>query len=78
VSLQARPGFDWNLVNWGAPDELVTDECSVCEASIPEDSVPLRLWNNEGWAAVFCDGCPEAIFGVRTLPPEDCGGGPDD
>ena len=69
--LRPRPGFDPLKINWGGPDELVSDECSYCGDEIPEDACPLRMWNAEGWAAVFCDHCAAAWFGVQTFGPDD-------
>jgi hypothetical protein len=72
VNLQPKAGFDWMKVNWGGPEEPVSDDCSYCGDAIPEESVPLRLWNAEGWAAVFCDHCSAAWFGLQSFD------GPDD
>lgn len=66
VSLAPKPGFDWTRVSWGGPDQVQSDSCSYCDANIPADAVPLRLWNADGWAAVFCDPCAAAWFGLRT------------
>ena len=75
-ALQAKPGFDWQRVRWDGPEEPQSNECSYCGRSItddPEDpdyTVPLRMWTKEGAAAVFCDPCAEAGFGVYSLPPD--------
>ena len=55
-----KPGFDWSAVAWGRPDDPVSENCSYCGDAIPDDAVPLRLWNAAGWAAVFCDDCQAA------------------
>ena len=33
--LEPLPGFDWNKVNWGAPDALRTAVCSYCAILCP-------------------------------------------
>ena len=43
----------------------MANNCSYCDAPIPEDAVPLRMWNEDGWAVVFCDACAERWFGMR-------------
>lgn len=45
--LQPNPGFNWMLVQWSGPDEVMADECSYCGEPIGEDEVPLRMWNAE-------------------------------
>lgn len=67
TTLAPKPGFDWSLVSWGGPDEPQSDDCFYCDAEIPEEACPLRLWNAEGWAAVFCDDCAERWWGLRKL-----------
>jgi hypothetical protein len=59
------------LINWGGPDEPRTDCCSYCGDKLPDEDedaefVPLILWNEDGWAAEFCDHCQAAWFGVRS------------
>ena len=44
-------------LNWGGPDEPQSWQCSYCDAPIEPESVPLRMFNEDGWAAVFCDDC---------------------
>jgi hypothetical protein len=76
--LQPRPGFDWNKINWGAPDERRTDRCSYCGDSFPDDFdsdfIPLIMWNRQGWCAEFCDHCQAAWWGIQTFPepPDEC------
>ena len=78
ATLQPRPGFDWNKVNWGGPDQTRTDRCSYCGDPFPDelesDFVPLMLWNREGWAAEFCEHCQAAWWGIETFPepPDEC------
>lgn len=73
MTLKPSPDFDWTMVSWGGPDERVAETCSYCGDDIPEDDVPLILWNSEGWCARFCDHCQERYWGVRVLddPPTD-------
>ena len=62
-----RPGFDWTAVGWGGPDEPAADTCSYCDAEIPEDDVPLILWNQDGWCARFCIACIQTWWGVKVI-----------
>jgi hypothetical protein len=64
-SLQPKEGFDWSKVTWGRPDSVVTVLCSYCSASLPEDSVPLILWKDDGHAARFCEACMVKWWGMR-------------
>jgi hypothetical protein len=57
AQLRFREGFNPAQLNWGGPDEPQSDSCSCCDAPIPEDAVPLRIWNKDGWAIVLCDEC---------------------
>jgi hypothetical protein len=57
-----RP-IDWSTLTWGRPDSPPSVLCSYCSASIPEESVPLILSNDEGWTVRFCDKCMEEIWG---------------
>lgn len=71
ATLQPRPGFDWNKVNWGAPDQTRTDRCSYCGDPFPDDEsdfCPLILGNREGWVAEFCEHCQAAWWGTETFP----------
>jgi hypothetical protein len=52
-----REGLDPSLLNWGGPDEEISFTCSICDAEIAEDAVPLRPYLPNGWALVLCDGC---------------------
>jgi len=64
-TIEPKPGFDWTRVRWTGPHALVDDTCSYCGAAISEDSVPLRLWNERSWAAVFCDACMKTWWGME-------------
>lgn len=69
MSLQPKPGFNWQAVSWGGPDEPPPTECSYCDAALPENGTPLMLHNNAGWAAYFCDGCMVTWWGIRLIRP---------
>lgn len=55
----------------GDPDrviwsEFAEDDCSYCGATIPEETVPLRMWKEGGnLGAVFCDRCASECFGIK-------------
>lgn len=67
MKLEAKPGFDWSRVRWDDANEPVRDNCSYCSAPIPEDAVPLRMWNECSDGCVFCDACSADIFGLQTF-----------
>lgn len=77
-AIRPNPGFDPARINWLAPDQPLIAEneeherCSYCGDAIPEESVPLRMWNQAGWGAVFCDHCQTVWFGMQSFdePPE--------
>ena len=69
MTLEPRPGFNWTAVSWGGPDEPPSDKCSYCGDELPEDSVPLMMWNKDGWAAQFCDTCQVRWWGLESA---DC------
>lgn len=66
-SIKPREGFDWDLVTWGQPDEPASDNCSYCGRVIPEESVPLMLFSDDGHCARFCDGCQRKWWGMRGM-----------
>jgi hypothetical protein len=86
TTLQPLPGFDWNKVNWGAPDAYRTDHCSYCSLPFPEHGtearerfIPLILTTETGCVAEFCEHCqilwfgmdwPEAPIGLGPHEPE--------
>jgi hypothetical protein len=69
VNIAPKPGFDWDKVLWGAPWQPSTDHCSYCGK--PVGAVPLRMWNWEGWACVFCDDCMRVWWGMESLDDVD-------
>lgn len=64
TQIVARDEAVWSLIQWGSPDQRVAEECSICDAPLPDESVPIRLFNGEGWGAAFCDTCFEKWFRV--------------
>jgi hypothetical protein len=66
-AIRPKPGFNPMLIKWGGPDEPRTETCSYCEAPLPEDDVPLILWNDDGWCAEFCRGCQEKWWGLKSF-----------
>jgi hypothetical protein len=44
------------------------ERCSYCRDVIDENAVPLRMWNDDGWAAVFCAACMATWFGMERIP----------
>lgn len=72
-AVRPLPGFDPYRVSWEGPDQVAGEYCSYCGDAIPEDAAPLVMWNEEGWAARFCDHCQAAWFGIETFPdpPDD-------
>ena len=54
--LRLKPGVAERLV-WSHPNSAITPFCSLCQAYIPDDTVPLMMWNDNGALAHFCDRC---------------------
>lgn len=65
VEITPKEGFDWQRITWGRPDSPLSVLCSYCSASIGDEDVPLRIWNDKGFAAQFCDTCQEKCFGFE-------------
>lgn len=63
--LELNPDLDWRQVRWGRPEHQQSWDCSLCGRHIDEDEVPLRMWKNDGSAAVFCSVCAEDVFTVK-------------
>jgi len=47
-----------------------TVPCSYCSAVIPEDDVPLIMWNAEGWTVRFCKQCRKTWWGFEEFDEE--------
>lgn len=47
---------------WSRPDSVIAPFCSLCQGHIPDDAVPLMMWNGAGACVQFCDGCAETAF----------------
>ena len=59
TGLRFRPGFDPLLLSWGGPNEPHAETCSICDARLDEDDVPLIMWRHDGWCVRLCDACVE-------------------
>ena len=57
--------FNWLMVQWRGPKQTPGDRCSYCGAVIPDDDVPLMMWNKEGWCAQFCEACRLKCWGME-------------
>ncbi len=55
--MRFKPGFNWRLVAWGAPDSPRRELCCYCHGKLPE--VPLMFWRDDGSAIAFCEACIE-------------------
>jgi len=71
TSLSPVKGFDWTRVRWDAADAPQRDDCSYCGAEIPEDAVPLRMWDEPGNSCVFCDACSARWWGLMPMQGDD-------
>ncbi len=65
VTIQPKPGFNWNLVTWSKPDSSIAPLCSYCFSGIGEDEVPLMMWHEGGHAAQFCKQCQAKWWGSQ-------------
>jgi hypothetical protein len=57
MRLRFRSSFDPTLLSWGGPDEPAAEQCSICDAALADDDVPLILWRGDGWCVRLCDAC---------------------
>ena len=71
--IKPRPGFDASRINWGRPDSPPSALCSYCSAVIPDDDVPLIMWNQASYAARFCEACMVTWFGFEPRGRDDDG-----
>lgn len=67
MRLKFKPGIAERLT-WSRPDSHIIPFCSLCFQHIPEDSVPLMVWNREGACVQFCDDCVETNFEQEPDP----------
>jgi NAD-dependent SIR2 family protein deacetylase len=52
------------------PDGEDPHHCSRCEAEIPDDHVPVMLWQDEGRIMyVYCEACEGPILAQTVLQP---------
>ena len=56
MKMRLRAGVAQRLV-WSKPDSSIAPFCSVCQQHIPDDEVPMMMWNDAGACVQFCDGC---------------------
>lgn len=73
TTLDPRPGFNWQMVAWGAPDQQRTEHCSYCGDKFPTEDedpefAPLILFADNGWCAEFCDHCQTTWWGLQSFP----------
>lgn len=73
AKLEPKPGFDWGRVTWSAPDGRIAPICSYCFAAIPDDTVPLIIWDSAQRMAHFCDGCMVTWWGFAPMIDEQDG-----
>jgi hypothetical protein len=65
MKLRLKDGVVDRLV-WSAPDSRIAPFCSLCQAHIPDDVIPLRMWSPEGWTVHFCERCEaEAVEVIK-------------
>lgn len=63
--IKPREGFDWRRITWGRPDSPPSALCSYCSAVIPDNEVPLIMWNQGSYSARFCERCMVTWFGFE-------------
>lgn len=63
TTLRLKPGIVEKLT-WSRPDSSIVPFCSNCFRHIPDDSVPLMMWNDKGACVQFCDECVEKCIEV--------------
>ena len=68
MTLRLKTDVERRLV-WSHPDSRIAPLCSVCFKHIPDDAVPLMMWNDKGACAQFCDDCQQIAFVVQKNPP---------
>jgi hypothetical protein len=56
-TLRFKSGFDHRKLTWSRPDSRIVPFCSNCFRHIPDDDVPLMMWDDKGACVQFCDDC---------------------
>lgn len=56
-------------LTWSHPDSNIVPFCSVCFEHIPDDEVPLMMWNDKGACVMFCNQCTKTAFIVTAEHP---------
>lgn len=46
-------------LTWSRPDSRIAPFCSLCQAHIPAEAVPLMMWDGNGACVQFCDDCAD-------------------
>jgi hypothetical protein len=62
MQLRFKRDYDSRKLTWSRPDSSIAPFCSNCSTHIPEDTVPLMMWNSKGACVQFCDECVEKCF----------------
>jgi hypothetical protein len=57
MRFQFKTDFDYRKLTWSRPDSSIAPFCSVCCKHIPDDDVPLMIWDDKGSCVQFCDEC---------------------
>jgi len=65
--LKPNEGFLWNRVTWGRPDSPATSVCSYCAAVLPDESSPLIISTQNGYAARFCSACQRDWWNLESF-----------
>jgi hypothetical protein len=56
MKLRVKPDAAARLV-WSVPDSTIAPFCSLCQTHIPDEEVPLMMWDSEGACVQLCDRC---------------------
>jgi hypothetical protein len=57
MRFQFKTDFNYRKLTWSRPDSSIAPFCSVCFKHIPDDDVPLMIWDDKGACVQFCDEC---------------------
>jgi hypothetical protein len=58
-SLRFKRDFNFERLTWSRPDSHIIPFCSICFRHMPEEKVPMMMWNDEGACVQLCDECIE-------------------